>query len=326
MTAVSRYGREMSTVFDLLGTHEPALTAALGWTLARSPNLLAQLLARVCDASPLEPTTVLLESADADGRTDVEIQTGSAHIIIEAKQGWIVPSEVQLGRYASRFSHDRLPVLVTVSDSTSAWAGQVLPASVDGVPVKHLAWDDVRALVRAAMGSTSGTERLWLRQLEEYMGDATAQRPASDSLAYCVVVSDEIFGGYPFRDYVQRQRVYFHPFATGGWPSVPPNFLAFRWGNAVRQLNRVTNVEVVGALGERFASVTPDESDEPHVVYRLGPDIPLPPDGVPSGRNLRNTRLWVLVDQLLTQPTVIEAQAESTRLLEQTLPGQVPPG
>lgn len=129
------------------------------------------------------------------------------------------------------------------------------------------------------------------------MGDVTSRRPVSDSLADCVVVSDQVFGGQPFHDYVQRQRVYFHPLATGGWPSVPPNFLAFRWGNAVRQLNRVTSFEVVGTLGERFASVTAEESDEPHVVYLLGPDIPLPPDGVPSGRNLRNSRLWVAAER-----------------------------
>jgi hypothetical protein len=47
MTSVSRYGRHMSTVFDLLGTHEPALTAAVGWTLRRSPTLLAAVLARL---------------------------------------------------------------------------------------------------------------------------------------------------------------------------------------------------------------------------------------------------------------------------------------
>ena len=32
---------------------------------------------------------------------------------------------------------------------------------------------------------------------------------------------------------------------------------------------------------------------------------------VPSGRNLRNTRFWVLLDQLLTQPSVVEAKAAS---------------
>ena len=60
------------------------------------------------------------------------------------------------------------------------------------------------------------------------MGEATSKRPVTDALAYCVVVSDDLFAGVSFRDYVQSQRVYFHPFATAGWPAVPPDFFAFR--------------------------------------------------------------------------------------------------
>lgn len=43
---VNRYGREMGSVYDLLGTHEPALTAAPGWTIARSPTLMGLVLDR----------------------------------------------------------------------------------------------------------------------------------------------------------------------------------------------------------------------------------------------------------------------------------------
>jgi hypothetical protein len=39
--------------------------------------------------------TVQLETADQAGRTDIEIFTPTAHVIIEAKQGWIVPGQVQ---------------------------------------------------------------------------------------------------------------------------------------------------------------------------------------------------------------------------------------
>ena len=83
-----------------------------------------------------------------------------------------------------------------------------------------------------------------------------------------------------FRDYVQSQRVYFHPFATAGWPAVPPNFFAFRWANGVRQINRVVDYEVVASLTDRFPAVTADEAGGPHVVYQLGPDIPLPSGSV----------------------------------------------
>lgn len=35
---------------------------------------------------------------------------------------------------------------------------------------------------------------------------------------------------------------------------------------------------------------------------------------MPSGRNLRNTRFWMLLDQLLTQPTVVAAHVASEAL------------
>jgi hypothetical protein len=39
-----------------------------------------------------------------------------------------------------------------------------------------------------------------------------------------------------------------------------PNFLAFRWDNAVRQVNRVVDYEVVARLADRFSAVENDES------------------------------------------------------------------
>ncbi|MFD1948593.1 hypothetical protein [Nocardioides aestuarii] len=319
----------MDTVFDLLGAHEPALTGALGWTLGRSPTLMSEVLTRLgLPHDDPQAVAVHLETADAAGRTDIELRTPTAHVIIEAKQGWIVPGEVQLAAYAPRLQASADTGLdtrlVTLSDSTASWAHYVLPAAVAGVPVTHWSWDDIRAHISTARHRIRGTERLWLDQLEDYMGTATSKRPVADALAYCVVISNDQFGDATFRQYVTDQRVYFHPLIGGGWPTVPPNFLAFRWDGAVRQLNRVLDYEVVAHLSERFPAVADDHTAESrppgdaHIVYQLGPDIPLPNGAVPSGpQNLRAQRFWVLLDQLLTQPTVIDAR-EATRVLGAT--------
>lgn len=327
MASVTRYGRDMSSVFDLLGNREPDLTAALGWALARSPAMLKGIFERLGLDGPTnaDDIAVQLESTDDAGRTDIEIFAPTAHIIIEAKQGWIVPGEVQLSAYAPRLDSARTAGLdtrlVTLSDSTEAWAREVLPRDVGGVGVTHWSWDDVRALIQTARAPARGTERLWLDQLEAYMGSATSIRPVTDALAYCVVITKDVFGDATFRDYVENQRVYFHPIARGGWPHIPPNFLAFRWDNAVRQVNRVLDYEIVAHLSERFPAVLDDHTvgsrppGDAHIVYRLGPDIPLPGGAVPSGAlNLRAQRFWVLLDQLLTQPTVIDAREATKRL------------
>jgi hypothetical protein len=178
MASVSRYGRDIATVFDLLGTHEPALTAALGWTIARSSHLLSAVLAKLELDGTTDPSdvTVHLETADVLGRTDIELFTPTAHAIIEAKQGWIVPGEVQLGAYAPRLAPSANAGLdtrlITLSDSTPEWAGEVLPAEVGGVPVAHWSWDDVRDLMGDARRVVRGVERVWLDQMEEYMGAA----------------------------------------------------------------------------------------------------------------------------------------------------------
>lgn len=238
--------------------------------------------------------------------------------------------DAQLDAYAPRFSAGAAADLacrfVTLSDSTAAWAHHALPKDVAGVPVIHWSWDEVRELISEARGSARGHERNWLDQMEAYMGAATSRRPITDSLAYCIVITDDLFGDATFRDYVVNQRVYFHPLTGGGWPTVPPNFLAFRWKGAVRQVNRVLEHEIVTRLSDRYPTVADDDSvtsrppEEPHVLYHLGPDIPLPNGAIPSGPpglNLRAQRFWVLLDQLLTAPTLVEAR-DATKALGAT--------
>ena len=84
---LTRYGRETSAVFELLGRDEVDLTSALGWTLSRSPLLLAALWARLgLPANPGE-VQLALEVADAEGRTDLELWSTAVTVIIEAKRG-----------------------------------------------------------------------------------------------------------------------------------------------------------------------------------------------------------------------------------------------
>jgi hypothetical protein len=81
------YGRPMSSVFDLLGRRETDLTAALGWVLARSRRLRDRFLDRCGIAEGGDVEAVRLETADDDGRTDIELVREGALVVVEAKQG-----------------------------------------------------------------------------------------------------------------------------------------------------------------------------------------------------------------------------------------------
>lgn len=310
----------MHSVFDLLGRNENDLTAALGFTLSCSPRFLCQLVSRLLPAVRVGSASVHMEVRDQQGRTDLEIDIGAYLIVIEAKRGWMLPGEHQLAAYAERVKKRGGGMLASLSDATPEWAAQALPADIDGVPLRHLPWSAVREDLGSARADASGRERFWLDELHEYLRRAVKVRDPADSWTYCVAVSDKPIGNggsRTYRDIVTKESAYFHPHGWGsGWPKTAPNFLAFRWDGQVQQVRRVLENAVVPSLQSRWADIPADEdTSRPHIVYRLGPPLP----GLPilSGKLYRASRLWVLLDQLLTSDSLAEA-CERTKTLSST--------
>ncbi len=140
-----------------------------------------------------------------------------------------MPDDLPLAKYVGRFNGFE-GLLVTMSDSSKAWAMTALGTDIAGIPVRHEPWDTIRRLIRDAHKNARARERVWLDELETYMGTATSHRPYEDQWVFCVVLSNAELGGISFRDYVTDQRRYFHPYGgSNGWPKRPPNLLAFRW-------------------------------------------------------------------------------------------------
>ncbi len=318
--ALTRHGREVSSVFDLRGRNENDLTAALGFALARSPRLLSNIISRLLPASSVETGTVRMEVRDSEGRTDLEIDTGTHLVVIEAKRGWLLPTVEQLGRYSGRFEGRVGGCLVTLSDATSTWATQALPSDIDGVPLSHLPWSAVRQDLTTARAASAGRERFWLDELHEYMRRAIKVRDPADGWTYCVAVSNALVdeaSTWRWRDFVTAESAYFHPHGLGGgWPKTPPNFLAFRWGGQVQQVRRVMDAVVVPNLQSRWAELpTTKDTSKPHVVYSLGPELPGLP--IPNGKQYQASRLWVLLDQLLVSHSLAEAYERTQALAGQ---------
>ncbi len=148
-------------------------------------------------------------------------------------------------------------------------------------------------------------------------------RDAVDQWVYCVVVSDglpEEGGERSFRDFVVKERAYFHPYGgANGWPKRPPRFMAFRWGGYVRQINRVDSYEVVEHLNDLWPELTrgEDTKPDPRMVYSLGPDIPI--GTIPTKGTYAIGRDWALLDQILTQPTLAGPSARA-RIFDGELP------
>lgn len=323
---LTRHGREVSNVFDLLGRDENDLTAAFGFALARSPGLLHRIVQRVAPGADGEGAVLRLEAHDDSGRTDLEISTDDHLIVIEAKRGWLVPGETQLAKYAPRIAAHGSGVLVSLSAASPDWARQTLPGTVQGVPVAHLPWEQVRLDLTDARGVARGQERAWLDEFSDYLRKAIRMRDPADSWTYCVVVSNDRPGGGPrtFREFVTTEACYFHPYGWGkGWPRTPPNFLAFRWDGQVRQVCRVIRAEVIPDLQSRWPDI-PQTSDtiRPHALYHLGPSLPGTP--IPSGTTYRAARIWVILDHLLTSPTLKDARIQTASVTGQSTDPQEP--
>jgi hypothetical protein len=315
--ALTRHGREVSSVFDLLGRDENDLTAAFGFTLARSPRLLNLIVSRLLPSASAETVTVRMEVRDEQGCTDLEIDTGTHLAVVEAKRGWLLPTVKQLARYASRFEKRVGGVLVTLSDVTSKWAGATMPAEINGVPLIHLPWSEVRTDLSTARADAAGHERFWLDELHEYMRRAIKVRDSADGWTYCVAVSNTLVDEAStrrYRDFITGESAYFHPHGWGrGWPKTAPNFLAFRWNAQVQQVRRVMETVVVPNLQSRWADLPVNEdTSRPHVIYSLGP--PLPGLPIPNGKQYQAGRLWVLLDQLLTSASLADAYERTQAL------------
>ncbi|MGH3376429.1 MAG: hypothetical protein ACRDP6_16990 [Actinoallomurus sp.] len=307
----------MTSVFDLLGRGENDLTAALAFTLANCPDLLYRLVKRVRSSSDTNVASLRLETQDEHGRTDLEIDCGSELIVIEAKRGWLLPDEIQLDTYVPRILERGAGTLVSLSDASTTWAAQMLPDAIQGVPLLHLPWAVLREDLDASRREVHGGQRLWLTELNEYLRRAIKVLDPADGWTYCVAINTNRpgeGGSRTFRDFVINEATYFHPYGWGtGWPKTPPNFLAFRWDAHVQRVHRVRHYEIAPNLQTHWPDIpeVPDTT-RPVAIYRLGPALPGMP--LPNGKQYRAGRLWVLLDQLLTSPTLADALAGTKAL------------
>jgi hypothetical protein len=309
-------GMEAPTFFSLLGGDENAATFALGWTLSRSDALLRRLISVLDVPDVTGSVRIELQRHGEDaGFTDIEIVVaGQCHVIVEAKVGGAVAGDRQLQRYRSRFADEGHNVIVSVSAAPAYAAARLLPGSIEGVPVRHLSWGDVRRMVAESIAAAAGTmERRWLRDLEQHLENYVTAQVVSSNLVYVVALSTaEIHSGYTWIDVVEKDGVYFHPIGRGGWPVTPPNYLGFRYHGQLQSVRHVENAEFVPALGERderWAEWTD------HILYHLGPPM-RPAVPLRSGMTYAN-RVYCALDLLLSGAcdTIKQAQEETARRL-----------
>lgn len=308
-----------------MGMDENSATAALGWTLSRSPILtkafLSNIFGRVVVGDDVR-IDLQRHGRERGGFTDIEIRAGAdCHVIIEAKVGWIIPTTKQLERYASRIDTKISRVTKLVSLTAMSQAYVKLPSKIAGIETAHRSWEDiVRLASQCQKRSRDFTERLWLSQLTNHLERYMQTQDILSSLVYVVPLNTESIskgGDYSWADVVYSTAVprYFHP--VGGakyprFPKTPQNYIGFRLRGKVESVHFVEKVEVVVDLS-KIDRRWPKGSD-PAFLYTLGPAM-RPSAEIRTGKIYATNSHQCALDTLLSgaYSTVAEAVAETNR-------------
>lgn len=323
---LSLHGSFPGNVFELLGKDENSATYALGWVLDRSPHFVALFVESIAGSAIDTKGAVisLQEFGNDQGYTDVEIRCGASfHAILEAKQGWKLPTLEQLRRYRPRLvAQDEAAArhrLISVSAASAEFTRPHLPAEVDGVPVVHLSWGTIRGIAKAARRRASSLEeRMWLQQLILHLESYTAMQRTRDNMVYVVSVGSGPVrpdGVHTWIDVIEKDRRYFHPVGNH-WPSQPPNYVGFRYRGKVQSVHRIERHETALNLADRNPQWC--DTDEDHFIYTLGPAMRPPRDlraGGPDDSIKRSARVWCAIDTLLSGEfdTLGQARDETQR-------------
>lgn len=322
MAELYLHGRELKSIFELLGEDEDDITYSIGWALANCPSFLRDFIAHVLRKPsfklPGDARVYLQESKKTWGRTDIEIRCGELHIIIEAKRGWVLPSPRQLQQYVPRFLERNIKhtAIVAMAECSHEYAKLHLPSALDSRPLHFVNWKDIVRLSKKAKMSSHSEKRL-LEQLRAYIGGLVNMQNQQSNMVYVVALSKDIpwYSKISYIDVVTKRRRYYHP-ATTSWPSDPPNYIGFRYDGRLQRIHHVESWEIVDDLSKKMKDIKRHPGDFKMFLYKLGAPI-IPNKIVKTGNIPWAGRVKAMLDLLLTCDSIYEASEQTKKRLSE---------
>lgn len=317
MATLESYGKEIHSIFQLLGDKENDITLSMSWALAKCSEFLKALIITIVGmAPPSDEISILNQRYDADaGVTDIEITDFQTfHIIIEAKRGWILPSADQLMKYSLRpdfqNAHYGNKYIVTMSECTQAYATAHLPfREINKIPVKHLAYREIYQLAKNVRPVSNNEQKHLLDEFCEYLKGLITMQKLDSNMVYVVALGTKTPDrcSLTWIDIVQKYNKYFCPVGGNGWPKEPPNYIAFRYNGQLQAIHHIDGYTVTRNLHDEIPEMPDEVCDANHYVYKLGLAIK-PSKTVKTGKIFRNGRVWAMLDTLLICDTISDAR------------------
>jgi len=326
---LTRNGADVRSVFDLLGTLETDMTAALGYAIARSSSFAETVMLRATEGSVsiTVDTAITLElSRQGEGRTDIEIAVpGRALVVIEAKRGIKLPTREQLQLYIPRLQRAkgvdvRRTLLLVTAASPSFAHSQLRGVDWPGVTVVHISWAELAEIAHNSARTIRGHHQRVAKEYAQYLSRDDDMGGQRSNMVYVVALASGHREGWglSWKDIVRQHSRYFYPIGKT-WPETPPNYIAFRYGGQLQSIHHVDSYNEFTRPHDLFPAAA-DEEWEPHYCLTLGPPM-RPVQPVRAGASIqRAARVWCMLDTLLTSATISEALYETKRRLNESMP------
>ena len=327
MSKLQLRGQHITSVFELLGAKENDVSFSVGWALANSPAFLDQFIQLAtspnleCDIAAAQIRLQQYEHTQGITFTDIEIEIPTQiFLIIEAKRGWVLPSDRQLFSYVRRpaFKNNTAQIkrVVALTECNESYAKVYFKLNdIDGIPVLHLSWKQVFDTAQRAYKKGTHAEKRLLLELLTYFRRIMTMQKIDSNLVYIVSLNSGKQNNWNISwiDIVAKKLNYFHPIGGGrsGWPSDTPNYIAFRYYGQLQSIHHVERYEVFTNPHEHFPEI-PSDNWGPHYLYYLGPAF-APSKKVSTGNIYPSGRVWCALDTLFPSDTISEARDKTNQ-------------
>ena len=301
------HGRNVESIFELLGTNENDITFSLSWCLANIKPFQSKFIENEDELVNLEIR--LQEFGEDGGFTDIELFSDKIFYIIEAKKGWNLPTKSQLNRYVSRFKEfdEFKNKIIVVSECRKEYAMKIIKDYNLNISIDFISWQEIHKWLDEIRHKCNLSQKNLIDQLDIYFSKVITMQDNDSNEVFCVVVSDEkLVGDFTFLDVVKKG-YYFYPLRSI-WPKNPPNYIAFRYKGKLLSIHHVDGYDIVEVPDKYLPELKGwGNWKYPHFMLKLGKGFK-PEHEVRNGDIYASQHIKCSIDTLFTSKTIKEAR------------------
>jgi len=317
-----KYKYEIKSLFEAIGNDENDLTSSLAYVLSASPKFLNNLIRRIYGKSiRLEIVEIRIQEFHKNkGFTDIEISINNQFLfVIEAKKGWSLPSSTQVKKYLSRFRgfKKKKRLFVVLSDCSKEYFKEKFKDSLYGTKLTSISWREVVESIEDVYHHVTQKEKHILEEFKKYLKEEVLMENKGSNLVYVASLCTKKKPHYniPGTEIVEKNKLYFYSMEEGGFPKIPPNYVAFRYNGKLQAIYHVESYEVVPNLHKRIPQLINNKFKKSwgnYYLLHLGNKFE-PRKELPTGNLYRAGRVWCELDTLFTAKTIKEASEITKR-------------